>query len=127
VKSVFKTCPHCSGVWPSRREFLHDDSLHLVGYQVDFERLSLGLLLFNHRACGTTLAVRAGEFRDLYDGPVYERHAHGEAPCPEYCLNRSELGRCPAECECAWVREILAIVRGWPKFSEKPEGARDAG
>jgi hypothetical protein len=111
----FKICPFCSKIWPSRDEFLSDDDIILIGYQVDFEELSLGLVLFNHSVCQTTLAIRAGLFRDLYLGPVFSERRTGQTDCPGHCLKRKKLCACPAECECAWVRELLPIIRSWPK------------
>lgn len=112
-ESTFKRCT-CGHAWAAREDFLGDPDIALVEYQVDFEALHLGLLLFNHR-CRTTLAMDAGQFRDLYNGPVFAKKATGSADCPGYCGNKDSLDRCPAECECAYVREILQIVRTWPK------------
>ena len=115
VSDVFKICPLCGQSWATRLQFLEDAGLALVGYQVDFQELSLGLFLFNHRSCQTTLAIRAQSFRDLYDGPVYRDCRTGEEVCPGYCLKPDQLQPCPVECECAWVRALLGIIRDWPK------------
>jgi hypothetical protein len=112
---VIKQCPCCGYVWGTRDALLCDPQLVVVGYQVNFEELLLGFFLFSHLACGSTIALPAGRFRDLYDGPVYASRATGTQDCPEYCLRRAELDVCPAQCECAYVREILQIVRRWPK------------
>ncbi len=112
---VFKDCPHCGTRWPCRNQFLADPGLELVGYQVDFLDLRLGLLLFNHHPCGTTLAIRAESLEDLYDGPVYTKRQTGSEACQGHCLRRDDLDRCFVLCECAWVREILQIIRDWPK------------
>jgi hypothetical protein len=112
---ILKQCPCCGFVWPARDGFLADPQLAVVGYQVNFDELLLGFLLFSHLACGSTIALPAGVFRDLYGGPVYAGRATGTADCPGYCLRREELEPCPARCECAYVREVLQIVRGWPK------------
>jgi hypothetical protein len=114
--SAFKTCPLCEHIWATRREFLEDGGLEVVGYQVDFQEISLGLFLFNHRSCQTTLAVRAQSFLDLYDGPVYQGCRTGEPECLGHCLRRWDLRPCPVKCECAWVRALLGIVRDWPKI-----------
>ncbi len=98
----------------TREDFLDDPDVAIVGYQVDFEALHLGLVLFNH-ACRTTLSLEAGLFRDLHDGPVFRRKANGAPECPGYCVHRDNLERCPVECECSYVREILQVIRGWPK------------
>ncbi len=115
---IFKQCPCCSRAWPTRDAFLCDSKLVVVGYQVNFEELLLGFFMFSHRACGSTIALPAESFRDLYDGPIYESRATGTDECPEYCLYESELGACLAKCECAYVREILQIVRRWPKKAQ---------
>jgi hypothetical protein len=110
----FKKCPMCGVSWPTREEFLQEAALELIGYQVCFEDLKQGLFLFNH-ACKGTLALPAGRFWDLYKGLIYSEHATGSAQCPEYCLHKEELAACPAQCECAFVREILQIIKNWPK------------
>ena len=113
----FKQCTLCGKVWPARDDFLSEPTIELAGYQAFLPDPVLGLFLFNHQSCGTTLALKAEEFRDLYDGPVYtERKTHTEE-CMGYCDTEDELRPCPQECECAWVREILHIVKGWPKAS----------
>jgi hypothetical protein len=122
----FKTCPLCAKVWTSRRELLTDPDIELVGYQVDFEELALGLFLFNHNTCQTTLSVRAGRLKDLYLGPVFRERKTGQQECQGYCLRRSALGPCPAECECAWVRVLLQIIRNWPKSETEARAADGA-
>ena len=44
--------------------------------------------------------------------------ATGTDDCPGYCLRVDELGRCPARCECAYVREIIHVIRN---RHERPE------
>jgi hypothetical protein len=114
--SSFKECSYCGASWASRDTFLGDSRISLVGYQASFEDLQAGPLLFNH-ACGTTLAVAAAQFQDLYDGPVFSDRLFDSAECPAYCLLQSELRTCPARCECAWVREVIQILKNWPKDS----------
>jgi hypothetical protein len=121
--NAFKTCPLCAHAWTTRREFLEDDGLEVVGYQVDFREVSLGLFLFNHRSCQTTLAIRAQRFKDLYDGPVYQGCRAGDSECRGHCLRRWELQPCPVECECAWVRSLLGILRD--RFKAEPGPASD--
>jgi hypothetical protein len=115
---MFKACPMCNEVWMNREAFLSDPRLALVGYQVDFEVLEAGFFLFNHRerGCGTTLAVEASWFVDLAAGPIYRGSLHGTEECPEYCLRLDDLSPCPAHCECAYVRDVLQVVRNWKKL-----------
>jgi hypothetical protein len=111
----FKSCTACRSEWKNRNEFLSDPDISVIGYQVHFKELEHGLFLFNHRRCKSTLSIRVNAFTDLYQGPVYkDRKTEGES-CPGYCLYQSELRSCPAECECAYVREILQIIREWQK------------
>jgi len=110
----FKRCTCCQAVWRTREDFLSDPEVGLIGYQAHFEELKAGLLLFNH-SCRTTLAIEVECFQDLYAGPIFQQRATGGPRCLGYCLSRSELRPCPAQCECAYVREILQIVRNWPK------------
>lgn len=114
----FKECPCCGHTWLKRVEFMKDPNLGTVGYQVNFDNLLLGFFLFEHASCGSSIAVPAGRFRDLYDGPVFSQNLAGTEDCPEYCFRESELRPCPERCECAYVREILQIVRHWPKEDE---------
>jgi len=110
----FKKCSNCGYKWTSRDSFLTDSNLHIIGYQANFKELTTGLLYFNH-SCKGTLAIQAYIFGDLYEGPIFKERATGGKACPSYCLNREELQPCPAECECAYVREILQIIKNWPK------------
>jgi len=114
---VFETCPMCNEVWADREAFLSDPRVAVVGYQADFEALETGLFLFNHRKrkCGTTLVVETGRFMDLAAGPTYRKRLTGTKECSEYCLKQDELRPCPAHCECAYVRDLLQVVRNWKK------------
>jgi hypothetical protein len=94
--------------------FLSDPKLRLIGYQADVDEPMMGLFLFDH-TCGTTFAVLAGDFRDLYDGPMFVERLDGTKECGGYCLHRDNLRQCPAKCECAYVREILQSIMKWPK------------
>lgn len=110
----FKHCTCCAAKWRAREDFLSDPEITLVGYQAHFEDLRAGFFLFNH-TCRTTLAVTVELLQDLYHGPIFRQRATGGPDCMGYCLHRGELRACPAQCECAFVREILQIVRTWPK------------
>lgn len=114
---MFETCPMCNERWLTREAFLSDPRLEVMGYQADFKSLETGLFLFNHRAprCGTTLAIEASSFVDLVAGPIYASPMTGTEECREYCLTPEELRPCPAECECAYVRDVLQVIRNWKK------------
>jgi hypothetical protein len=74
---AFKECTCCKKPWYSREDFLGDSKLDFVGYQVNFSDLELGYFLFNHLSCQSTIAVHAGLFKDLYDGPVFSERKQG--------------------------------------------------
>jgi hypothetical protein len=113
--NVFKKCTCCDEPWFSRDKFLDDCNIDFVGYQVNFGDLQLGYFLFNHLTCGSTFAVPAGLFRNLYDGPVFAERLTGSESCPGYCVHEEILQSCNAKCECAYVRAVMQIVRNWPK------------
>jgi len=115
VKNPFKICSACNFVWAERNVFLGDHGIKATGYQVDFNRLKSGLFLFKHASCHSTISIPAGEFTDLYNGEIFEMRSTGKGDCPGYCLRKNELRPCPAKCECAFVREVLQLVKNWPK------------
>jgi hypothetical protein len=109
----FKECTMCGKVWPEREEFLRDRDVRVSGYIAHFKELELGLFLFNHEPCKSTLAVKAKRFIDLVTGPVFIVRMTGTEECPGYCLHKTELRPCPAKCECAHVRDVLDRVARW--------------
>ncbi|MBU1044188.1 MAG: hypothetical protein KJ915_07305 [Candidatus Omnitrophica bacterium] len=117
---VFKQCPSCEFKWAGRGKFLADPQIKLHGYQADSEDLVAGLFLFTHSDCGTTMAIKAKEFTDLYSGPIFETRKTGSSECPKYCLFKDELRSCSVKCECAYVREVLQIIKNWNKI-DKPK------
>ncbi|MGO9613039.1 MAG: hypothetical protein ACLPX5_08390 [Dissulfurispiraceae bacterium] len=124
----FKTCSKCGFVWPERGPFLSDPHLRIIGYQVDFEELMAGLFLFNH-ICGTTLSIKAGDFQDLYDGPLFTERLTGSETCGDYCLHKNDLRPCPTKCEGTYVRQIVQAILNWPKqgLAEKQHNGERAG
>ena len=114
ANECFKDCTICGNCWQSREAFLSDPDLTYLGYQAHFEALTAGLLFFNHD-CKTTLALEVSQFRDLYDGPVFSERQTGTDECPGHCLYRESIDPCPAQCECAFVRELIQIIVCWPK------------
>ncbi|MDX2497068.1 MAG: hypothetical protein QNL11_04105 [Desulfobacterales bacterium] len=118
--SVFKQCTCCNNPWPTREGFLADNQIDFVGYQVNYANLELGYFLFNHLTCQSTIAVPAGLFKDLYDGPIFSERKTNTENCPGYCGDRDSFGICGLECECAYIREIIQIVRNWPKYQSPP-------
>lgn len=115
---VFKECPSCKHKWGTREELLSDPYMRLVGYQVNYIDLEAGLFLFNHDVdgCGTSLAIDAGLFTDMYHGEIFEDHTKENVEnCPGYCEERRFLGPCSEKCECSYIRKVLSKVEQWPK------------
>ncbi len=110
--SMFKKCSKCGFVWPDRISFLNDAKIRMIGYQVHFNELIAGLFLFEH-ACGTSLAILAHEFQDLYNGPIFTESLTETEECPGYCFRENDLQPCPLKCECAYVREIIQVILNW--------------
>ena len=112
---IFKQCSCCASPWFTREEFLRDENIELVGYQVNFSHLELGYFLFNHLTCESTMAIPAGLFKDLYAGPVFAQRLTGTEVCQGFCKDLEALGPCDNQCECVYVREIMQIIRNWLK------------
>lgn len=109
----FKKCPNCLEVWSTQEKFVDDGLLEIIGYKANFEKLEEGLFFFTHKKqdCFSTMAIEVKEFLNLYTGPIYpERKAESEE-CPRYCLDKYQLDRCTALCDCAFVREIVQILK----------------
>lgn len=111
---TFKQCTSCAHQWQDQEEFLADPDVTLLGLQVCFENLMEGLILFNH-SCRTTFSVEVSRFGNLYQGPIYSDRLTAAEECPGYCLNERQLKPCPAKCACAFVREILQVIKAYPK------------
>ncbi len=112
---IFKKCTCCEFPWFSRTEFLKDENIELVGYQTNFCELELGYFLFNHLTCESTIAIPAGLFKDMYAGPLFTQSLAGTEVCHGFCDDMDSIEPCDAQCECAYVREIMQIIRKWPK------------
>lgn len=113
-KAPFVQCPNCGSEWMTRESFLEDPNIEFIGYQVNFAELREGLFLFNHN-CKTSLSILAGEFADLYNGPIFRKRLTGSKSCPGYCLHNNNLRSCPQHCECAFVRHIIQQIKKHPK------------
>lgn len=113
VQAPFKRCPGCGDEWPTRDQFMGDRNLELNGYKADFEQLEYGLFFFTHLKlnCFSTMVIEVVQFLDLYPGKIHLQRRTGEADCPGYCLDKDQLDRCEAICECAFVREIMQIIK----------------
>ena len=111
---TFMTCSKCGTSWNNRDAFLSDPGVDLLGYQSHFKELVAGYFLFNH-SCKTTMAMRVSQFTDMYNGPIFTERKTGSDECPGYCLRENCKQMCPAECECAYIRQVLVLLDDWPK------------
>ncbi|HHE54590.1 MAG TPA: hypothetical protein ENL21_02330 [Caldithrix abyssi] len=108
----FKKCSLCGKVWKERGKFLSDPAVLLIGYQAHFKYPDKGLILFEHHTadCGTSMAIRVGEFEDLYDGEHYDELLFGTDDCPGYCLDEYNFKKCENRCRVAFAREIVNLI-----------------
>lgn len=118
--AIFKRCNCCLHLWPLRGDLLADPQVEIIGYQADFESLGHGLFLFNHLLCGTTMAIQTQTMIDLYHGPIHQGQLANTPQCAGLCLKRENLQACPAACACAHFREIIQIIKHWPKILPDP-------
>lgn len=109
ANTSFKICNFCKLPWTTREEFLRDPALKFIGYQSFVHDGILGLFLFNHEPCGTTLALSANLFADLHGNQIYESREEFDAPAEE-CLSSASGRECPAECECGFVRKVIGQI-----------------
>lgn len=114
-KSFYKICKFCDFKWGDLNDFLGDPDTIISGYRVNVDELAAGTFLFEH-SCGATLNLLVDEFKGLHEGPIIKRRATGTEECPEYCLHQDNLDICPVSCECAYVRDIIFIIKSWPKY-----------
>ena len=109
----FKKCGRCGRVWKTREDFLIDRNLVFTGYQINLLDITNGLFLFNDDldGCETTLAVQVQLFTDLYNGKIAPIRKIGLTECEGRCLNEHDLETCQADCECAYIREIMQVIK----------------
>ncbi|MBT4511203.1 MAG: hypothetical protein HOC20_03185 [Chloroflexi bacterium] len=111
----FKKCPMCGMIWDIRAQLLSDPDAKVTGYIANLDHAELGIFLFNHETCGTSMGIEASQFTDMYDGPIYTEKLTRSAECPGYCLDKAELRRCPSKCECSYIRDVLDQIVNWEK------------
>jgi len=44
-ENIFKECTVCGFTWKYRQDFINDDEIEIVGYQVHFKELTEGFML----------------------------------------------------------------------------------
>ncbi len=107
----FKECTFCEHSWPDREAFLADSAIKFIGYQSFVSEGVLGLFLFNHLRCNTTLALSAKYFSDLHGDVIYKSREDYDESDPA-CLSSTSGETCPVECECGFVRKVVGIIHG---------------
>jgi len=110
MRPLFNQCKPCGTDWPTRDLFIHDRGVEIVEYRVNFDDITAGVFVFRH-ACGATLSMPVRDFNGLYHGPIFNQRATGTDECPGYCLYKDELRECMVKCECAYVRNIIGIIK----------------
>lgn len=110
---VFMRSSSCGAVWESYRDFATDPNLSVVGYQPLFDDPCRGWILVTHavQGCWTTVGVRVGRLRALYDGPEWPDIKLGTEECRELCVVEGKLDECDAECSMAWIRTVMQCLR----------------
>ena len=112
---MFKICNSCGYQWEKRENFLSDPNIEATGYQTFFSNLKVGLFLLNH-SCGTTLAIDASFFLDLYKGAFYhDRKPIKGRKCPGKCLTENILSPCSDTCKCSFISKLLNTLENWEK------------
>ena len=110
MQPFFSQCNLCGTGWRTRDSFIHDRSVEIVEYRVNFDDLTAGTFVFRH-TCGAALSMPVRNFNGLYEGPIFNQRATGGDECPGYCLYNEELRDCMVKCECAYVRNIIRIIK----------------
>ncbi len=113
MESTFKTCTVCARRWIKMIDLIRDGDLRVNGYQASFNDAHEGLFMLTHEAdgCGTTLAIKAGDLAELYDGPEHGVHMAYTERCEGHCLNGHDLEACGNDCDMKWARDILQVLK----------------
>ena len=110
----FAQCRTCGAQWSTRDQFLSDPVLEIVEYRVNFDDFAAGAFIFRHD-CGSKLSLSVRHFNGLYEGPIFNIRAINSDDCPGYCLYKDNMKPCEVKCECAYVRNIIGIIKSWRK------------
>ncbi|MFA5927755.1 MAG: hypothetical protein WC838_00425 [Candidatus Margulisiibacteriota bacterium] len=114
-QDIFKKCSCCHQKWRTETEFLSDPGVQFAGYQENFQHMDMGYILFNHCDCGTTIALQAAQFGDLYRGPIFIDSFSPNNKCPEYCLLKDDCLHCTEGHECGYAKKIIQGIVSYPK------------
>ena len=113
MANTFKICTCCKHVWESLADLIRDEQVHVIGYQPSFSDSYEGLFFFSHndKACGTTIAIPAGHFVNLYDGPEYTVQMDSMEQCKGFCKSFYDFGECSNECSMRSIRDIIEVLK----------------
>jgi len=107
----FKICPTCGHEWMTQSDLLNDRTLYILGFQAAFTEEDEGLILFNHilenEGCNTTFSLKVSDFKNLYNGPLYDELKYKSKECSGFCSEIENLSRCSAKCRNAIARDII--------------------
>jgi hypothetical protein len=108
---VTAKCAKCGRIWNDPVELVRDRELVLNGYLPVLTQPELGLFQLTHArdGCYSTIAVRAGFFRDLVK-QEFDTLLYGTEACELRCENPEDFTPCGQRCLAAWVREVLAML-----------------
>ncbi|MBZ0263601.1 hypothetical protein K8I28_02950 [bacterium] len=103
----------CGTRWQHLADFVTDRDLVVNGYQASFSDSVEGLFVVTHDCenCGTTIAIKAGKFKELYGGPDYSEFKFDSSDCEGHCLDENDFGTCSQECGMRWVRVVLQVLK----------------
>ena len=96
----FKTCSFCQKSWETRKDFLLDPDIILIGYQPDPMELQYGMGYFNHNLdkCRTTLTILQGELcKEPLENmePLISQYQNN---CPSSCSEILPMVKCKRDC-----------------------------
>ncbi len=115
-EAVFKSCPKCDRHWAGCDALLADPEVRLLGFQTDALIPRNGSFLFQHEACGTTMALTLESLGSLLPLPALAPSCWVRGESPAFCLGRDQQVCCPLECICEYVWILSQTIASWPKF-----------
>lgn len=123
----FKTCPLCSTSWYTIDDFIRDSEIEVIGYQPHPEKTGAGLFIFGHRHCNSSISVQLEALSDLQVcltqdadsvyiiGPDMIQEENSTEVCYTNCLRKTDSSNGNKRCECAYVREVIQLIKHLPK------------
>ena len=108
---MFRKCGACKKVWNSADEFVNDPQLKVLWLQVIPGFPDSNCIIFEHRACGSTVSVLTPKLRYLLPRKFeYTKDLYGSAECNNHCNTRETMAACEKECVNAQDRELARLL-----------------